>query len=46
MRGKINQTYFVFVSLFSKPTLTKQKYNIYEKLSTLFSVPRFHFEEK
>ena len=48
MRGKIKELpiklIFVFVSLFSKPTLTKQKYNIYEKPSTLFSVPcRFPF---
>ena len=37
MRGKIrtsnHRTYFVFVSLFSKPTSTKQKFIIYEKLS-------------
>ena len=34
MRRKIktssHQTYFVFVTLFSKPALTKQKYSIYE----------------
>ena len=37
MRGKIrtfnHRTYFVFISLFSKPTLTKQQFIIYEKLS-------------
>ena len=37
MRGKIrtssHQTYFVFITLFSKPTLTNQQFIIYEKLS-------------
>ena len=37
MGGKIrtscHQTYFVFVTLFSKPTLTKQKYIISENVS-------------
>ena len=45
-RTSNHQTFFVFVSFFSKMTLTKQKYSIDEKLSTPFSVAGFCFEEK
>ena len=46
-RISIYQTYFVFVPLFAKPIyLNKGNYVIYEKLSRVFSVARFRFEEK
>ena len=37
---------FVFVPLFSKPILISRIYIIYEKLSRVFSVTGFRFEEK
>ena len=46
-RISIYQTHFVFVPLFSKSIVTRQIYYIiYEKLSRVFSVAGFCFEEK
>ena len=45
-RISIYQTHFVFVPLFSKSIVTRQIYIIYEKLSRVFSVAGFCFEEK
>ena len=45
-RISIYQTYFVFVPLVFETYLNKGNYIIYEKLSRVFSVVGFRFQEQ